>query len=467
MFVNSIQPADDSEAFERPTIGHLLRWVLLAAFATIVMLRLPLAWAEGRFQDEEATVFLAYAWHFPWQDALWRPFGGYLNLAANAATLLTVQLVRSGLLSLEHAPYLTMSIALACQLLPAALILTGKAPWLSSRLAVVAALAMVAVMPSTEEVFFNVLHIQYHLALCAALILAFDVPARRPARVGYGALLFIGPLCGPGAIVLLPLFALRGLLERDRARAWQLAALGAGAAAQLLLFYGASPVRGIPFDFAAMLAGLFVRLVALPTAGLGVANLTANALTDQAGGAILLWMCAMAAVLLLGSLFMFAAQRRDSGFWLALSGLLLAGVIFGVGFVSVDPDALFFATAGERYNFLPLVLLGLALIAMANREGFKGRRVCAALCALLLANGVIHYFRPVAQLTNGPSWPDQVRAWKADHRHPLAVWPKPWAADLSDENRRCSPPAPDVAKSTDPRYCENGWMAAFYRVNWR
>jgi hypothetical protein len=179
----------------RAVFSRRQRWALLAVFALIVAFRLPHAWAHGRFQDEEATVFLAYAWHHPWLDALFRPFAGYWNAAANTTTLLVAQLVRGGVLSLERAPYLTMGMALSSQLLPAILILTGRAQWLESRLAVITALLMIAITPATEEVFFNVMHIQFHLALCVALILALDLPRRRLVRIGYGMLLFLAPLC--------------------------------------------------------------------------------------------------------------------------------------------------------------------------------------------------------------------------------------------------------------------------------
>lgn len=63
--------------------------VCLALFVLIVMVRLPMAWVQGRFLGEEGTVFFAYAWHHSAGDALWRSFGGYLNLGANAFTLLS------------------------------------------------------------------------------------------------------------------------------------------------------------------------------------------------------------------------------------------------------------------------------------------------------------------------------------------------------------------------------------------
>lgn len=439
------------------------RWALLAAFALIVIFRLPHAWVEGRFQDEEATVFLAYAWHHPWLDALFRPFGGYWNLGATATTVLVVELVRSGLLPLERAPYVTMIIALAIQLLPAVLILTGRGQWLTERLAVITALLIIAITPGTEEVFFNVLHIQFHLALCAALILALDVPRRRAMRIAYGTILILAPLCGPGAIVFLPLFALRWLIERDFGRMMQLGCLAVGAAVQLLLFYGASPVRGHLVDPGTVAAAMFVRLIALPAGGLEAA--------DRAGAAIYgslhsgtngWWWAAAASFLLFGMLILVAAKRRDAAFWLILSGLSVAAASLSFGMVIVNRVSLFIVVEGERYNFLPLVLLGLGLVALAMRPGFRGRGVCALLCTLMLAVGAFCYPWPFPAMARGPSWTAEVRAWRRDHDHPLAVWPIPWKADLSDRTRTCSAPGSERGKSSDPRYCESGWVAGFY-----
>lgn len=439
------------------------RWLLLAGFALLVALRLPHTWAHGRFQDEEATVFLAYAWHRPWLDALLRPFAGYWNLAANATTLLVASLVKAGAVPLERAPYLTMTMALAVQMMPAVLILTSTASWLRSRLAVIGSLLMIAIAPSTEEVFLNVLHIQFHLALCAALILALDAPRRRIAQGAYGALLLLAPLCGPVSIVLLPLFALRALLDRDRRRLGQLAALAVGAAIQMLLFYGPSPLRGHLLDPGTLAATLFVRLLALPALGMPVARVIGFLVwRSEISGGHGWWIPAASAVALFGLLAVQAARRNDGAVWLVLACLSIASASFGFGMIMLNGFAPF-DLAAERYDFLPLVLLGLGLIALAMRERSPGRPVHAALCLLMLCTGALHYTKPFPAFAQGPSWPAEVRAWRLDHRHALAVWPQPWAADLSDQARSCSPPGRDPAASTDPRYCESGWAAGFYR----
>lgn len=455
---------DEAASGARTVFSRRQRWLLLLGFALLVIFRLPHAWVNGRFLDEEATVFLAYAWHRPWLDALFRPFAGYWNLAANATTLLVVTLVKAGVMPLERAPYLTMIMALAVQMLPAVLILTGQARWLGARPAVVAALLVVALAPATEEVFFNVLHIQFHLALCAALILALDPPRRRFARFGHGVVLFLAPLCGPGAIVVLPLFALRALVDRDRARVTQVAALAAGASVQLLLFFGASPMRGHLFDPGTVAATMFVRMIALSALNYGVADQIGLAIIrSQAGHGIGWWVPAAAAIFLLGALLAAAARRPDGALWLVLSSLAIAGVSFGFGMVLLESTSLFRVGAGERYNFVPQVLIGLALVALAMRRG-REWRVYAALCLLMLLTGALCYSAPMNDFARGPSWPAEVRAWRADHGHALAVWPAPWRADLSDQPRPCSPAGSDPRRSSDPRYCESGWAAAFVRA---
>jgi hypothetical protein len=457
--------AGNRDAGARSVFTARQRLALLAAFALLLVFRLPHVWAHGRFQDEEATVFLAYAWHYPWVNALFRPFAGYLNLGATAPTVLVAQLVKSGVLPLERAPYVTMSIALAVQLLPAVLILTGRGEWLAHRLAVIAALLMIAIAPATEEVFFNVMHIQFHLALCAALILALDVPRRRLAQVGYCAILFAAPLCGPGAIVLVPLFPLRSLLDRDFARLIQTVLLAASAAIQLLLFFGTSPVRAHILDPVTTAAAMFVRLVTLPFLGPSSAYRAAAIIYDsKASGGATWWLFAVATCIIFGVIGLQAARRRDSAIWLLLSAVAIGAASIRAGIVTTNAVDAFSVYGGERYNFLPDVLIGLTLVALATRNPFRHQPVYAVLCGMMLFVGAVCYSEPLKQFADGPSWRSEVDAWRADHKHALAVWPAPWTADLSDETHRCSSPDAGLVGSKDPRYCESGWVAGFYRA---
>ncbi len=447
----------------RSIFSNRMRWLLLSAFVLLIVFRLPLAWVHGRFQDEEATVFFAYAWHHPWQDALFRPFAGYWNIAANGTTLLVATLVKGGIVSLERAPYLTMIMALAVQVQPAVLILTGSASWLAGRRAVIAALLIVALAPATEEVFFNILHIQFHLALCVGLILALDVPRRRIAKFGYSLILFLAPLCGPAAIILLPLFILRGVADRDWRRLVQATPLVVGAAIQMLLFYSASPMRSL-FPAPDMIAAaLFVRLIALPIVNGAFANdLGAFIYLSRAGWGVAWWCSVIATVVLFGTLLVVASRKRDASLWLALSGLFIAIATFGFGFVTTDDGALFNVYAGERYGFLPITMLAMSLIVLAMRPQFPGKLVYGTICLAVLISGASTYLRPDPDFEHGPSWTQQVAEWRRDHNHPMAVWPKPWTADLSDRRHSCSPvDRIHPIWSDEPRYCESGWVSGF------
>jgi hypothetical protein len=453
----------DHDPGSRAPFAPWQRLALLAGFLLLVILRLPHAWKQGRFQDEEATVFLAYAWHHNWWEALFRPFGGYWNLAANGTTLIVVHLVKAGVIALEHAPYVTMMMALAVQALPAILLLTGRAGWLERRTTVVLALLILAMAPGIEEVFVNVLHIQFHLALCAASILALDRPRRTAARIGYALLLFLAPLCGPVAMVFAPLFALRIVVDRDWRRIEQIAALASGGAIQMLFFYGANPMRGHMLNPDTTLAAMVVRLIAMPALGFGKAGRIGDAVfQSKLAGGFGWWWADVAGLVFFGALLVAAARRRDGAIWLLVASLAIGFVTFGFGMIMAERYAPFELGSG-RYTFLPLILLSFTLIALAMRPGSKLRYACGLLLLLTCITGASRYRRPMAHLRNGPSWPNEVAAWKADHSHKLAVWPGRWRADLSDDPHVCAPIGPHPERSKEPRYCESGWAASFYR----
>ena len=434
---------------------------LLAIFATLVALRLPMAWVEGRFQDEEATVFLAYAWHFP-SEALFRSFGGYLNIAANGVTLLLAELVKGGTISLERAPYFTMAAGLLAQLIPALLILMSRSPWLADLRTRIVALLVLVLMPATEEVFLNVLHIQFHLALAVALILALDRSRGRMMSWFEGAILVVAPLCGPGAIVFLPLLALRAIVDRDAGRWRQFALLGIGAAIQMLFFYVPTAMRGVPFDPLNLLASLFIRLLALPLGGVSGANRFSLAAAESMFfDKTALWLIGLLSLGLFGILFRESLKQRDSAFWLFSAALSVAVVSLGFGIVTGAAFAPFFVLAGPRYNYLPQVLLGLFFLCLAMRADPVQRRMPRVLVALFLFVGAVHYLQPFEDYGRGPSWLKEVAAWRKDPDHQLTVWPHHYSADLSNKPRRCSENKLVTASWEAPRYCQEGWLTSF------
>lgn len=437
------------------------RWCLYGLFVLLVLLRLPEAVWYGRFLCEEGVIFFAYAWHHGGWDALWRSFGGYLNLGANGSGLLAAWLVRGGYISLESAPRLTMAIALAFQTLPAVLLLNGRAPWLTRRWVVVASLLAVLIPPMTEEVWLNVLHIQYHLVLCCALVLAFETPRSVMGWAVDAFVLVLAPLCGPGAMVLGPLFLARSLWERSLARLVQTGLLGMAGLVQLLVFFVPSPVRGQFHSPAELASIMMVRLGFLPFGGERIGNGVGDLAVMAYERHGIAWIVFSAlALIYCAFLALLAWRRRNEGSgWLIAAGLMLAAVSFGGGMISTNTHEWFSMGSGERYNYLPLALLGLGLVAIARDQLAQGSKLALRLCGLVLFVGLCNYFSPIRELSRGPHWSGEVAQWRNDHNYPLRTWPERWVADLSDRDLPCPKPTLQNASYDAPTYCEANWLA--------
>ena len=180
-----------------------------------------------------------------------------------------------------------------------------------------AALLILAVAPATEEVFFNTLHIQFHLALCAVLILSFDVPPKRAAPSATERCCslrrFADPLRSSPCLC-----SVRALIDKDRGHLNQFVFLAAGSFVQLSVFYGAAPFRHA-LDVRTIFAALFVRMFLLPLTGIDLTNWAAARI---AASPSLAWTAAGASILLFGILVVIAARRRETTFWRYCCGVV-------------------------------------------------------------------------------------------------------------------------------------------------
>ena len=123
-------------------------------------------------------------------------------------------------------------------------------------------------MPAVEEVWLNTLHCQFQLTLCCGILLALDPDPGSAGRRRFGQLiLFLAPLCGPGAIATLPLFVARSVVDRSVGRARQTLPLAVGSVLQLTLFFHHESVRGYGLDPFLLLDIFTVRHLMLPFGG--------------------------------------------------------------------------------------------------------------------------------------------------------------------------------------------------------
>lgn len=388
-------------------------------FAALLLIRQPRILSQGRFWAEEGRVFFERAWTLPWNEALFLPYGGYLNIVANAGGVLARYLVR-----LRAAPYVTTSIALTIQCIPAILIVISRVDWLQRRIIIAAALAIIATVPFSYEVNLSTIGSQFYLALAAAIILALE------ARSGaFGVLqflvLFVAPLSGPASWALAPLFAFRALAERSRLRAFHALTILSGMLLQVVFFF--SPVHGRGIGISPTLLGAIVlaKHVVAPIMydrwAVGVIKSFAPLFTN-AGGPI--WPLALVTLLTIGALVVTARDAAKSPLWLFSAGVSIALISY-VGALG-EKIALVGSLSGGRYALAPQTLFALSLLSWSVLGRGPIRQVGRYTVVWLIIVGVLDY-----RLTQfGPPWPHQVEKWQTDKSYELQIWPSGWTMSL-------------------------------------
>jgi hypothetical protein len=407
--------------FDRP----LVRAGLVAAFAMLLFARMP-AVLLGRLWAEEGRVFYVHAATMPAWHALFLPYAGYLNLVANAAPVIARALV-----PLEDAPWIITFIGLIFQCCPAVLLLCARDPWLQPIAVRIAALLLIGAAPQVEEVWLQTLHSQFHLALCAAIILALDIPQRRLAAFG-GVLLFLGPLCGPPACVLAPLFLARAVIDRSWARFAQTCVLGAGAALQVLLFYSAQSGRAYGIGPIVLLCIVYIKQIVIPLLGAKIAAAATARLQARIAAHLFPWAAVTVSLTLFAAVCIALVRGRQAApIWLFLAACC-TGWIGYYGAIGNKLGMLVMGDSG-RYVFLPQVLAGLAMLGLAAGSPRPERWLARAAVAWLVLVGIADLPARDTAMKTGPAWHHEVALWRQDHNHPIALWPQGWSMTLDHE----------------------------------
>ena len=424
--------------------ARLVALVLLLAGAFLV-LRAPRVLLEGRFWAEEGTVYFAAA-RGDGLGSLLRPHQGYLNLAANAAAAVAALPI----FPLEAAARVTVVAALLLQLLPPLLLLTRRAAWLPGPGARLSAVALYLLARPSNEVWLNTANSQFVLGVAAAILLATE-----SSRAGRGPTLtlvgFAG-LSGVPANLLFPLFWFEARRTRSRERFGEALLLTGCAAVQMVFVLSsfAGGARSARTDLDLLLPVLLSKSVILPF------------LSDRSGGDLALRLylelargghAAPIALVALALVLVFALAtwrvRSPEAALLATAALLLTVAGFS-GALGVDRAAhLRFVLPGEseRYAWAPNVLLLLSLLALGVRASGTHRLVRAVAFALAAAasiHGLRSTFLAARELPlfyGGPSWPAEVRAWRADPTRRVRLWPADWTLDLGPGGEGAAPQA--------------------------
>jgi hypothetical protein len=252
--------------------------------------------------------------------------------------------------------------------------------------------------------------------------------------------------------VLGPFFIIRAAIDRTRERYIQTCALVVASILQFLLFYSRQSVRSYEFDLVIACCFVFVRLIALPFSG----EWAAQKVGDFYFGVIARHefpVLPVVATLALGFTFLIIAVRQKCGpgFWLAAAAsILTAAGIFG----AFNTPAEMIKLTELRYSFLPQVLTGLAILALATFANGIAQRVLFGLITWIILIGLMYVFSvPLIKehgadyIIQGPSWTTELELARLDPDHSIDLWPGGWVVKLPI---RKLPPLPLVGVWIDP-----------------
>lgn len=411
-------PPSPGPAMSRLPLLRGETWAILAVYSFVLVLRAPDLLQEGRFWAEEGKVYFAYAWSHSWWETLLQAHLGYLSLYNNIAATL------AELVPLERAPRVTAAMAALVQVTLALLIVASDSPpFEDGRRKAFGCAAVLLALPS-QEVWLCTIHSQFFFAAAAAIVLIR--PAAGGAFGAFGlAVVLLGGLTGPVTSFLTPLFLLRAWRERTSWRIAQASVLMGAALVQgaLLASALAAAQRPTTLQPDALIAAMAVRGLVQPMLG----SQASDSLLRQAlGGNVAAWslMAVAGTALALAGLRLLATARQSATAWL-FAAACLTMLMSLAGALGNDRWRLLEAWEGGRYVFAANALVLLA-IAVAATE--PQRRRWAMLPLLwLLAVGALDYLQTFAP---GPSWRAEVKAWRQDAGHALAIWPPGWFMTL-------------------------------------
>lgn len=389
------------------------KYALIVAYIAAIILRTSHSLWPPRFWGEDGTQFFCYAHNNGLFSSLIKTHQGYYSLWCNCSGII------ANWVPLRGAPLVTTLAGLLSQLSPAIIVLWGGVESLGSSLKKFLALCILLLVPSNTEVGLNVANSQFLFCTACGLILVGDIGIlKRTKRI----LLLIASLNGPVSCFLTPLFLLKAWREKSAERFAQFMILFCGTLVELLsLYYGrAETHRPLTLGAIRLVGVIFSHLLLAPFTTRSLFAFHLEALNGTINPLVWLLVTGFTA-----SILYCIRSNRDAKWLFASSFVALVCSLLGV-LDATTKDLMLYA---DRYFYAPQVLLFIALLvcALKNRKGSVILRIILGMFLLL---GALQYPVLPPQITEGPSWKDEVEKWKQDPTYKLHVWPSFMAMEL-------------------------------------
>lgn len=397
---------------------------------------------HGFIYDEEATVYLRYAWDAGIWRALVAPHQGYYAFFPNVCGIIAARVV-----PLMQAARFCFWAEIAVQMLLVYMVVQCER--FESYWTKALAVAIALLSPPTETIATSTIHGQFFLAAMTGIILVSDAERLRRARLL--ALLFAG-LTGVTSCVLMPFFLVQARKERSPARIAQARVLIACTLVQVMVLYFQpwilhGPHSTFGFYSGALLAfgvlGHFFTYAAHAKACAAIGSTKLEHWRD------LWWAGVSAGAIVYAGFILFLSARAGRSAKLLVGAAFLSLAVSFKRSGAIDSDLM--CGSGGRYFFIFNVLVGFALLLVRSKKlGWKSQ-VAAVMIAACVVSGAmdvrVRWRRP-----HVPDWQEQVAHWRTDHRHPIELRPGWPGLKLAAVPRQEGLP-PDIYDSTEP-----GWQ---------
>ena len=420
---------------------------VLLGFAIFVahFSRSPEVLLKPQFWAEDGTVFYQQAHEFGFLHSVLIPYSGYLHLFPRLIAGLSL------FLPLSFVPLFFNLAALAVQCLPAIYICTPRLENLGPfRVRLLLAFLCFGIT-GVHEVWGNLTNSQWQIALLSFLILIASPPQSRLGNWFDRVALGIGALTGPYCVLLLPIAVIVAFYRRSSRTISQLAILGVGALAQTiaLLIVGRPHLGKLGASFP-----LFCKLVVIRgfvpdlPASMRVARLLHLPVDSW------IFSCCVVVAALAVTAWIFRHGSLEMRCALLFTALMLAASLASpvvvVGGAEQWPTMMM-PGVGERYWFIPRLMLVVAVLWIATQRVSKWARAAgAAMMLAILISSAIHWHLVRAP---GMYWDPYLHVFNAlpvGAQLKIPINPPPWTLLLTKK--------PNDRESHDPGFLDGEVM---------
>ncbi|MDR3750952.1 MAG: hypothetical protein P4K94_05640 [Terracidiphilus sp.] len=398
--------------------------VIFLLACAVVISRRPDAILHAQFWTEDGHVFFADAYNLGWWASLLRTYQGYLHVFPRLGASLAL------IVPLSLAPLVLNFIAIGIQALPTNLLLSFRSSaWGSLRFRTLLA-AMYLALPNTREMSNGIAQSQWHLALCAFLLLAACAPRHVAGRLFDLSVLLLCGLTGPFCIFLFPVALFLVWKQREPWR-WAEASVLAGTCLVQAWGLFSGGFSGRPHYVLGASPALFTRILGGQI--FSATLLGGNGLAAHASPALLISLLCLA----MGGVAIVSICFANSSLVMKLF-LLFSSMLFAASIVSpaAYPPAgvsiweLLVEAEGVRYWYFPTIAFAWSILWCLRSKAALLKTVSAVLLCLMCFGIVRDWRHPAYEDMHFAEYAKRVEAAPAGTVVTIPENPEGWNLQL-------------------------------------